>query len=180
MKELNAIIVGGTGQFGLTIAKLLIKKKYKVVVTTRSIKRKKNLIKKFDNLDFFELDIYNKSKIKKLIRKINPNIIFYLAGQSSPKKSFEQKEETLKSNVVGCKNILEIIDKEKINCKFLNATSSEMFGKINGKIKFSSLKKPYSPYGHAKLKSFNIGGYAYQPDQSDEQKLVYVRDYPKN
>ena len=31
-----------------------------------------------------------------------------------------------------------------------------------------------------KLKSFNIGGYAYQPDQSDEQKLVYVRDYPKN
>jgi hypothetical protein len=31
-----------------------------------------------------------------------------------------------------------------------------------------------------KLKSFNIGGYAYQPNQSDDNKLVYVRDYPKN
>ena len=31
-----------------------------------------------------------------------------------------------------------------------------------------------------KLKSFNVGGYAYQPNQSDDNKLVYVRDYPKN
>ena len=48
------------------------------------------------------------------------------------------------------------MNKENINCKFLNASSSEMFGKIKGKIKLSSPKKPVNPYGFAKLQSFNI------------------------
>ena len=41
MKKPNAIIVGGTGQFGITLSKQLIKKKYKVIVTTRSLKKAK-------------------------------------------------------------------------------------------------------------------------------------------
>ena len=45
MKDLNAIVVGGTGQFGLTIAKLLLQKKYKVIITTRSLIKKKEIIK---------------------------------------------------------------------------------------------------------------------------------------
>ena len=156
MKDLNAIVVGGTGQFGLTIAKLLLQKKYKVIITTRSLIKKKEIIKNYKKIKFLKLNIYSKFEIEKLIKKFNPKIIFYLAGQSSPKKSFTKKKETLKSNVIGCKNILEILKKEKSKCKFLNATSSEMFGRVKGKIKLTSLKKPYSPYGQAKLKSFNI------------------------
>ena len=156
MKKLVSIINGGTGQFGITVAKQLLKKKYEIIITTRSTKKNKKLIKSHKDIKFCNLDIYNKSQIKKIIKKYNPNIIFYFAGQSSPQKSFLKKKETIKSNVIGCKNILEIMNKENINCKFLNASSSEMFGKIKGKIKLSSPKKPVNPYGFAKLQSFNI------------------------
>ena len=156
MKKLVTIIIGGTGQFGITTAKQLLKKKYKVIITTRSIKKHKKLIKLNKGIKFCQTNIYNKIQIKKIIKKYNPNLIFYFAGQSSPKKSFTQRKETYKSNVVGCKNILEIIKNEEIDCKFLNAASSEMYGKIKGKIKLSSPKKPINPYGFAKVQSFNI------------------------
>ena len=46
--------------------------------------------------------------------------------------------------------------KNNYNCKFVNASSCEMYGKINGKIKISSIKKPINPYGLSKLKSFGL------------------------
>ena len=57
---------------------------------------------------------------------------------------------------MGCKNFLDVILKNNYNCKFVNASSCEMYGKINGKIKISSIKKPINPYGLSKLKSFEI------------------------
>ena len=156
MKNLVAIIVGGTGQFGIITNEFLLKKNYKVIITTRSINKKKKLFKKHSNLKLYKLDIYNKIKINKLLYKYKPSLVFYFAGQSSPAKSFLYKKETYKSNVLGCKNFLDVILKNNYNCKFVNASSCEMYGKINGKIKVSSLKKPINPYGLSKLKSFEI------------------------
>ena len=156
MKNLVAIIVGGTGQFGIITSEFLLKKNYKVIITTRSINKKKKLFKKHSNLKLYKLDIYNKIKINKLLYKYKPSLVFYFAGQSSPAKSFLYKKETYKSNVLGCKNFLDVILKNNYNCKFVNASSCEMYGKINGKIKVSSIKKPVNPYGLSKLKSFEI------------------------
>ena len=156
MKKLVAIIVGGTGQYGIFTGKLLLSKNYKVIITTRSIRKKLNILKPNKNLILQKLNIYNKKQIRKLILKFKPNLILYYAGQSSPDKSFKLQKETYKSNFVGCKNFLDVINKQKINCKFLNATSCEIFGKINGKIKISSIKRPISPYGLSKLKSYEI------------------------
>jgi len=156
MKNLVAIIVGGTGQFGIITSEFLLKKSYKVIITTRSINKKKKLFKKHSNLKLYKLDIYNKIKINKLLYKYKPSLVFYFAGQSSPVKSFLYKKETYKSNVLGCKNFLDVILKNNYNCKFVNASSCEMYGKINGKIKVSSIKKPVNPYGLSKLKSFEI------------------------
>ena len=155
MKKLVAVIVGGTGQFGLTTSALLLKKKFKVIVTSRSY-RKKKLFKNHKNLIFHKLDIYNKKKIDQLLKNFDPDIIFYYAGQSSPAKSFHQKKETYRSNVLGCKNFLESIYKIKNNCKFINASSCEIYGNLKEDIKVSSPKKPINPYGLAKLKSFEI------------------------
>ena len=156
MKNLVAIIVGGTGQFGIITSEFLLKKNYKVIVTTRSINKKRKLFRKHRNLRLNKLNIYNKKKINKLLYKYNPSLIFYYAGQSSPTKSFLYKKETLRSNFLGCKNFLDVILKNKYNCKFVNASSSEMYGKINSKINVDSIKKPVSPYGLSKLKSFEI------------------------
>ncbi len=156
MKNLIAIIVGGTGQFGITTSKFLLQKNYKVIVTTRSINKKKKLFRKHRNLRLNKLDIYDKKKINKLLYKYKPSLIFYYAGQSSPTKSFLLKKETLRSNFLGCKNFLDVILKNKFNCKFVNASSCEMYGKIKGKINVDSIKKPVSPYGLSKLKSFEV------------------------
>ena len=60
MKKLVAIIIGGTGQFGITITKKLLKKNYKVIITTRSKKKFNSLLTK---IKLKNHKIYNKKKI---------------------------------------------------------------------------------------------------------------------
>ncbi len=152
----KVMIIGGTGQYGITLSQILIKKKIKTYITSRSNKKIRLLKQKYPKIDFIKLSIYNKNKIEFLIKKINPSIIFYFAGQSSPKKSFLRKKETFKSNYGGCKNFLDIIHKNNLKIKFFNATSSEMYGRIRNKIDLKTPKKPLNPYGYAKKKSFDL------------------------
>jgi len=150
-----AIIVGGTGQLGLLLSTILNKKKISTTITTRNpIQSKRRLINK--NIHLKKLDIYNKNEIKKILFILKPDFIFYFASQSSPRKSFIKKKETMDSNFLGCKNFLEIIKSDCPNCKFINAASSEMYGKINGKITINSRKVSLNPYGKSKAKSFTL------------------------
>lgn len=156
MKNHSAIIIGGTGQFGIILSQLLVKKKYKVFVTTRFNKKIRKYRNKYKKINFVKLNIYKKKEIKKILNKINPQLVFYFAGQSSPQLSHKKKKETYQSNYLGCKNVLEEIKVKNSKIKFLNATSSEMYGHIKGKISLTTPKKPLNPYGKAKKKSFNL------------------------
>ena len=156
MKDKISIIVGGSGQFGVYLSQFLLKKRHRVIITSRNIqKAKKKITFKHRNLILAKLDVLNKKQIKDLICNYNPSAIFYFASQSSPTLSFKNKKKTFDSNFSGCKNFLEIIHKEKIDCKFLNAASSEIFSETKKKITLKSKKTPISPYGKAKLLSFN-------------------------
>jgi GDPmannose 4,6-dehydratase len=155
-----ALIIGGTGQIGIYLAKELLKNKYKVFISSRKITTQKknkfkiiNIIKK---VNFVKLNLYKKKEILKIIKKINPNSIFYLAGQSSVDKSFKRPKETILSNFYGCKNVLEILKETKFLGKFINIGSSEIFGNQKGFKSLNKKLKPVSPYGKAKLKSFNL------------------------
>ena len=154
MKNIS-IIVGGSGQFGHILAKKLHKKK-QVIITTRSISKSKKKIGSLKNIKIIKLNIQKKIEIEKLLIKFQPSEIFYFAGQSSPAISFKKPKDTYFSNYKGCKNFLEIIKKKKINCKFINSTSCDIFGNVKGKISLKTRKNPISPYGIAKLASFNI------------------------
>jgi GDPmannose 4,6-dehydratase len=155
----KVFIIGGTGQFGFYLSKLLLNNTTKIYITSRNIHSTK--IKFFKNIfknriTFIKLDIYNKKKIYFYLKNIKPNYIFYLAGQSSVFKSFKKSKETLKSNFDGCKNVLDILVQLNIDAKFFNASSSEMFGNIKDKITIHTQKRPVSPYGKAKLKAYNL------------------------
>ena len=148
----HTLIVGGTGQFGITLKNQLNKKNKKVIITSRF---KRSMIKK-KQFEIVVLDIFNKEKIFKLIKKYKPQNIFYFAGQSSPSISFVKKNETIRSNYIGCKNVLGSVYKIDKNISFFYAASSEIYGKIKGKISLKSKKYPVNPYGISKLKGFNI------------------------
>lgn len=157
MKSKISIIVGGSGQLGISLSKLLLNKNQDVVITTRNIiSSKKKIPFKHKRLRLFKLDVLKKKQINFLLKKFNPDYIFYLAGQSSPNLSFNKKVTTYLSNVTGCKNFLEILQNHNFKTKFINASSSEIFAETSKKIKINSKKKPISPYGKAKLDSFNI------------------------
>lgn len=148
----HSLIIGGTGQFGITLKNKLNETKKKVIITSRF---KKNIIKK-RLFEIVVLDIFDKKNIAQIIKKFKPKYIFYFAGQSSPSISFVKKKETIRSNYLGAKNVLESIYKIDRDIKFFYAASSEMYGKVKGKISLKSKKNPINPYGVAKLKGFNI------------------------
>ena len=157
MKNKISIIVGGSGQFGITLAQILLKKKHYVVITTRNLQKTKKKIQiKNKKLKIVKLDILKHNEIINIFKKYKPNYIFYFAGLSSPGMSFKRPKETYLSNYTGCKNFLEIIKLKKINCKFLNASSCEIFAKTHKKLNINSKKGPISPYGKSKLLSFNL------------------------
>ena len=157
MKNKRSIIVGGSGQFGIILAKKLIKKNHKVILTTRNTERTKKKIQVNNkNLKIIKLNILAKNKISKILDKYRPDFIFYFAGLSSPGLSFKKPREAFLSNYQGCKNFLELIQKKNIVCKFLNTSSSEIFARSNNKLNINSKKIPISPYGKSKLLSFNL------------------------
>ena len=148
----HSLIIGGTGQFGITLKNQLNKKNKKVIITSRF--RKSKVKKKL--FEIIQLDIFNKKQISSIIKKYKPKNIFYFAGQSSPSISFVKKKETIRSNYTGCKNVLECVYNIDRNISFFYAASSEMYGQLRGKISLKKKKNPINPYGISKLKGFNI------------------------
>ena len=153
-KKKTAIIFGVSGQDGAYLSDFLLKKRYKVIGTTRN-KSLRNLYR------LKKLGIINKIAISKgeatdlqfckkiLNSKINE--IYYLAGDSSVTGSFEYPENSLKSNALGILNILDIVNNKYNKIKVFNAASGQFYG--DSKKNFFNLKskiEPQSPYGVAK------------------------------
>jgi GDPmannose 4,6-dehydratase len=159
LEKKKALLIGGTGQIGLYLARLLLEKKYKVFISTRKLKARtiKNIkLLKLKNYKIIKLNILDKINTQNIINEIKPDEIYFLSGQSYPSKSFKKRKETLRSIVLACEIILKILYTQKIKCKFFNASSSEIFGNIKKTVKIDSKKKPVNPYGEAKLASFNL------------------------
>ena len=150
----KALIFGVSGQDGSYLTDLLIKKKYLVYGTVR---KKKKLIN-FQKLQIpkkkykiFKVSPLNFVKVNQLIKKTNPNEIYYFSGISSVGKSFLRREQTLRANIGGFVNIVESCRILNKKIKIYNACSSESFGFLkNKKIDETSPLNPQSPYGLSK------------------------------
>jgi len=153
------ILIEGTGVIGAYLSKFLLSKNYNIYVTTKKKKRfdnyKKLNIK--NKVNFIKLDILNIKSIYKLIKKINPLTIYYLAGQSSIKKSFSLKKSTMDSNFLGCKNFVKVLYKNDLKINLLKANSGYIFSSINLKNPSNNkLIKVNSPYVNAQQKAFRM------------------------
>jgi len=154
-----ALITGVTGQDGSYLAKLLLEKDYKVIGTVRSSRCTNRANFKYlgidDDIIIEELDLLDMANIIRLIQKHKPNEIYNLAAQSSVGLSFEQPIGTFSFNTTSVNNILEAIRLFSSKTKLYQASSSEMYGRVDSMpISIETPMHPISPYGISKMASF--------------------------
>ena len=162
MKQKKAIITGITGQDGSYLAELLLKKKYQVHGLLRrtsflNLDRIQHIVNKYETsgqLTLHYIDMIDTSSISSLVKKIKPNEFYNLAAMSHVGISFYTGEATLNINALATYRILDAISKNHKDCKFYQASSSEMFGITPPPQNENSLFNPQSPYGISKVAAF--------------------------
>jgi GDPmannose 4,6-dehydratase len=154
----KAIVTGITGQDGAYLAEFLLTQHYEVHGTYRrnssqNFWRIKELgIENHQNLYLHEFDLTDLSNIIHLVEKVQPDEIYNLAAQSFVGVSFDQPVTTSNITGMGVLHILEAIRLVNSKIKFYQASTSEMFGKVQEvPQKESTPFYPRSPYGVAKL-----------------------------
>ena len=150
----NALVTGITGQDGSYLAELLLTKGYKVY----GIKRRTSDLNYGNSehlkneIEFIYADMSDMPSLIAAVKKAMPDEVYNLAAQSFVQTSWEQPILTGEIDGMGVTNLLEAIRLIKPDAKFYQASTSEMFGKVqavpqNERTPFY----PRSPYGVAKL-----------------------------
>jgi GDPmannose 4,6-dehydratase len=154
----NAVVTGITGQDGAYLAQLLLEKGYKVYGTYRRTSsvnfwRLEELgIASHERLELVEYDLTDLGSSIALLQKARPAEVYNLAAQSFVGVSFDQPTTTAQITALGPLNLLEAIRLVDPKIRFYQASTSEMFGKVQAvPQKEDTPFYPRSPYGVAKL-----------------------------
>ena len=159
----RALITGVTGQDGSYLAELLLEKGYEVHGIIRrsssfNTARIEHIYRDPHETDNrFHLhygDITDGVGIANIVRDLEPHEIYNLAAQSHVKVSFEMPDFTAQVDAVGTIRLLEVIRAAKIETKFYQASTSELYGSTPPPQSELSVFAPQSPYAAAKLYSY--------------------------
>ncbi len=166
LERKNALITGITGQDGSYLAELLLAKNYKVhgmlrrssSFNTGRIDHLYNDPKIMDQSLFLHYgDLTDSSNLNRLLEKIEPDEIYNLGAQSHVQVSFEIPEYTAEVDAIGILRFLDAIKETGIPSKFYQASTSELFGKVQEVPQSEDTPfYPRSPYGVAKLYGYWI------------------------
>jgi len=149
----KAVITGITGQDGSYLAELLLDKEYDVIgMARRSSSYNLERIKHLENKITIEHgDLADQTSINRILDKYKPNEVYNLAAQSFVKTSFDQPILTSDITGMGATRVLEAIKTICPKARFYQASSSEMFGKVQTTPQDEKTRfYPRSPYGTAK------------------------------
>jgi len=160
-----ALITGINGQDGSYLAEFLLDKGYEVWGTVKRNSVSENQTNRLgltyykikDNLEY--VDMTDLSSLVRIIQKCKPNEIYNLAAQSHVRISFDQPIYTANVTGIGTLNLLEAVKLIDPTIKIYQASSSEMFGNNiddDGFQRETTPMNPVSPYGCAKVFSYNI------------------------
>jgi GDPmannose 4,6-dehydratase len=158
-----ALITGINGQDGSYLAEFLLQKGYEVHGTLKRNSVAENQTSRLESIynkvNLHYADLTDLSSLISVIQKVNPDEIYNLAAQSHVRISFDQPLYTTNVTGVGTLNLLEAVKLIKPNTKIYQASSSEMFGNSideDGFQRETTPMNPVSPYGCAKVFSYNI------------------------
>jgi GDPmannose 4,6-dehydratase len=160
---MRALITGVTGQDGSYLAELLLEKGYEVYGMVRNISRenpgRETLDGEGDKLAGFrnkiklvEADLTDQTSLDRAVQQTKPDEVYNLAGQTFVPVSWNQPILTMETTGMGALRMLEAIRRHAPAAKFLQASSSEIFGKVEGGKQTETTRlQPRNPYGAAKL-----------------------------
>ena len=161
----KALITGINGQDGSYLAELLLEKGYKVWGTVKRNSVSETQSSRIESLRDSNLihleyaDLTDTASLVKVLSIVQPDEVYNLAAQSHVRISFDQPIYTTNVTGVGTLNLLESVRLVSPHSKVYQASSSEMFGNTidkDGYQRESTPMNPVSPYGCAKVFSYNI------------------------
>jgi GDPmannose 4,6-dehydratase len=162
----KALVTGITGQDGSYLAELLLGKGYEVHgiirrASTFNTERIDHLYRdphdQAAQLRLHYGDLNDASSIQTIVALVQPDEIYNLAAQSHVRVSFDIPEYTGEITALGAVRLLETVRKLGVRCRFYQASSSELYGKVAEVPQRETTPfHPRSPYGAAKAYAFHI------------------------
>lgn len=161
----RALITGITGQDGSYLAENLLAKGYEVHglvrrASTLNTQRIDHLIRgaqeRSPGIFLHYGDIDDSSRLTAILNRIQPAEVYNLAAQSHVRASFDEPIRTTTTDALGPLRLLEAIRNSDVNCRFYQASTSEMFGAAPPPQNEMTPFCPRSPYGAAKVYSYWI------------------------
>ena len=161
----RALITGINGQDGSYLAEFLIEKGYVVFGTIKRNSVSENQTARLDNIydeikdNLIYADLLDVPSLLHALKISDPEEVYNLAAQSHVRISFDQPVYTAQSTGIGTLNLLEAIRLYNPKIRMYQASSSEMFGNTidsDGFQRETTALNPVSPYGCAKVFSYNI------------------------
>ena len=155
------IVTGGSGFIGSNLIKFLLKKKY-FVINIDCLKYSANPyntknLNKYKNYFFFKIDINNKNKIIKILKKYKPDGIFNLAAETHVDRSIDKPHDFIHSNILGTYNLLESILAYRKKIKLIHISTDEVYGDLlKGRSDEKFPYKPSSPYSSSKASADHL------------------------
>ena len=159
------LVTGGLGFIGSNLVNYLISKNYFIInidKSSYSSNKKYFINSKKKNYVFFKIDIKNKLKLYKIVKKYKPVGIFNLAAETHVDRSIDDSKNFINSNILGVHNILEVLRKikreKKINIRFVQVSTDEVYGDMpfqkNADENYNY--NPSSPYSASKASADQI------------------------
>ena len=162
----RALITGITGQDGSYLCDLLLEKGYEVHGITRYVTSLEtgNLAHLVNDPEIYRerlfvhgMEVFDNLRLERIVMRIEPEEIYHLAGQSSPRLSFDFPEQTLQSNATYTLQMLELNRLMEGPAKFFFASSCEVFGKTDAAMQDETTPvQLVTPYGAAKAYAQNL------------------------
>jgi GDPmannose 4,6-dehydratase len=153
----TALITGITGQDGSYLAELLLDKGYDVhgLVRRSSMLARTRIdhLHAHERLSLHYGDLTDGVSLVNLVREIRPDEVYNLGAMSHVRVSFEMPDYTASTNAIGTLRLLEAIRAARLECRFYQASTSEMFGLTPPPQDEESKFHPRSPYGSSKLQA---------------------------
>lgn len=153
---MKAVITGINGQTGSYLAEILLDQGYEVhgIMRRSSNFNTQRIEHIYNNLKLHYGDLSDYSSIASLVSDTKPDLFFNLAAQSHVRVSFDIPEYTMDIGATGVMRCLEAIRKHSPQTRFLQASTSEMFGSTAPPQSENTPFHPRSPYGVAKVAGF--------------------------